>query len=95
MNEFLTNDKVEKLGWKPDSKHDFGDCYKWNSDWNSPRLFIGKKKGYHSIHILKFDGQNSWYGKMDTAFKGKVNNIKQLKLICELLELDNYWHGKF
>lgn len=92
--EIFTIKTIEKLGWKLDNSYEFGDNYKWNKDWNGPTLFIGKKTNYVSMEIRKFGGRNSWYGKMQTVFKGECETLAQFKLICKLVKLDDYWKGK-
>jgi hypothetical protein len=100
-HELLDNKKgIENLGWKFDSTSSWNgkplcDTYNWKPEigiWNVPTLTIyyHNKRKYLGIIITKFRGQNSYYGKMEEVFRGKCKTIEQLKMICKLLELDNY-----
>lgn len=99
--ELLDNKKgIEHLGWK--FNHTSGwngksvcDNYVWKPEIgveNSPTLTIyyHNKRKYLGLIIRKFQGQNNLYGKMSEVFRGKCKTIEQLKMICKLLELDNY-----
>lgn len=100
-HELLDNKKeIEKMGWKYDelcmfNRNPLCDTYTWKPKptiGNAPILAIyyHNRRKYLNIVICKFQGQNSFYGKMETVFRGKCKSIAQLKQICKLLELDNY-----
>jgi len=91
--------EIESVGWKLESKHDFGWAYYWLIDseyYNRPTLFITKPekldKGikHYRFRICKFDGQNDWYGRMSPVFKGKCNTFDDFKLVCDLIDLNDY-----
>lgn len=89
----ITQKQIESIGWKLEKSYDFGDSYIWEPDlefYNRPTLFVGKKEGYHKFEITKFNGQNDWFGKMGVVFLGNCENFEQLKMICKLVELNNY-----
>ena len=87
--------QIESVGWKLEKEYDFGFSYYWLIDseyYNRPTLFIRKPEfdGYYSFHICKFDGQNDWYGKMQLVFKGRCNTFDDFKLVCDLIDLNDY-----
>jgi len=100
-HELLDHKKeIEKMGWKFthtsfSKSKPLCDNYTWKPSptvGNSPTLTIywHNKRKYLGIIITKFQGQNNFYGKMEAVFRGKCKSIEQLKMICKLLELDNY-----
>ena len=95
LNENLKQEDIEKIGWKLNSKADYGEYYNWNSDQNSPTLFVPRKEGYVPLTITKFKGKNFWHGHMSDVFVGNIQNITELELICKFVDLDNYLKGKW
>ncbi len=94
MIKFEVKD-IKKLGWKLKRTSESGDTYNWDTNWNSPELHLWNDDGVMKCEIQKFAGMNSWYGKYGIVFRGNCPDIKTLKLICKLVELDNYWKGEF